>query len=467
MLGALGLRSAMIVPLVARGRTLGAVTLVTAESGRRFGDADLAFVTDLARRAALAVDNARLYREAQHANRMKDEFLATVSHELRTPLNAILGWAQLLRTDPGAPDLTHGLETIERNAKAQAELIEDLLDISRIITGKLRLDVREVDLVPVLGAAIEAVRPAADARGIRLQPVLDPHAGPVWGDPNRLQQVVWNLLSNAIKFTPRGGRVGLRLLRVDSHVEVVVADTGQGIAADFLPFVFDRFRQADASTTRRIGGLGLGLSIVKHLVELHGGRVHVESPGAGQGATFTVNLPLAPVRGGDGAGGTGEATKTGDPLPLPAATAATAPVDAAVQARLAGLKVLVVDDDPDARDLLCRVLRGYRAEVTVAASAAEALEAIDRDRPDVLVSDIGMPGTDGYALIRQLRQREERRGADGADGAPRRIPAVALTAYARAEDRRKALLAGFQMHLPKPVEPAELTTVVASVAGRQ
>ena len=446
MLRDLGLKSAMIVPLVARERTLGAITFVHAESGRKFTEADLAFAEDLARRAALAVDNAALYREAQAANRTKDEFLATVSHELRTPLNAILGWAQLLRggnLEEG--ELERALETIERNARAQAQLIEDLLDISRIITGKLRLDVRPIELAGVIEAAVDSVRPAADAKGIRLHVVLDPRAGPVSGDANRLQQVVWNLLVNAIKFTPRDGRVGVNLARVNSHVEVIVSDTGEGIDAALLPHIFDRFRQADASTTRRHGGLGLGLSIVRHLVELHGGTVHAESGGEGRGSLFTVKLPLAVVRKGD------------DSRVHPTAEDR---VDVGLgTAQLDGVRVLVVDDEADARDLLSHLLRRCRAHVEAVASAADALAAIRRSRPDVLLSDIGMPGEDGYMLIQQVRALEEQTGLG-------KIPAVALTAFARAEDRRRALMAGFQMHVPKPVEAAELTAVVANLAGR-
>jgi PAS domain S-box-containing protein len=325
MLRELGLRSMMIVPLVARERTLGAITFVQAESDRRFSEADLAFAEDLARRAALAVDNAALYREAQTANRLKDEFLATVSHELRTPLNAILGWSQLLRSGTTeAGELEHGLDTIERNARAQAQLIEDLLDISRIITGKLRLDVRPIELAPVVQAAVESVRPAAEAKGVRLQVVLDPKAGPISGDANRLQQVVWNLLVNAIKFTPRDGRVGVSLQRVNSHVEIAVNDTGEGIDPEILPQIFDRFRQADATTTRRHGGLGLGLSIVRHLVELHGGTVHAESAGANQGALLTVKLPLAVLRRSEESRvhpTAGEEASAGREFPRPTSTA--------------------------------------------------------------------------------------------------------------------------------------------------
>ena len=289
-------RSFMVVPLVARGRTLGAISFVSAESGHRYDEDDLALAEDLARRAALAIDNARLYMETQEASRLKDDFLATVSHELRTPLNAILGWSRMLRTNRfDAETAAQALETIERNAKAQAQLIEDLLDVSRIITGKLRLDIRPVEPVAVINAAIDAVRPAADAKHVRIETVLDPWAGIVSGDPDRLQQVLWNLLSNAIKFTPKDGSVQIRLERVNSHIEITVSDTGQGIAPEFLPFVFDRFRQADSTLTRAHGGLGLGLAIVRHLVEMHGGTVRAESEGENRGATFTVTLPLRAI----------------------------------------------------------------------------------------------------------------------------------------------------------------------------
>ncbi|MEZ0266515.1 MAG: GAF domain-containing protein [Phycisphaerae bacterium] len=388
--------------------------------------------------------------EAERASRMKDEFLATLSHELRTPLNAILGWAQVLRSDgTTADDQAQGLEVIERNARAQTRIIEDLLDMSRIISGKVRLDVQRVDLAPVVRAAIETVQPTADARGVRVQAILDPAARPVSGDPGRLQQVFWNLLSNAIKFTPRGGRVQVLLGRVNSHLEVSVTDTGEGIRPEFLPHVFDRFRQADASTTRRHGGLGLGLAIVKQLVELHGGSVRAKSAGPGAGATFIVALPLTVV----------DAAPAPDDEPgerrHPAQGGAA---DLGTCVKIAGMRVLVVDDEPDARALLARVLEGCEARVRTAGSADEALALLAAERPDVLVSDIGMPGEDGYALIRKVRSLGPDRG-----GA---VPAIALTAYARAEDRMRAVLAGFQMHVAKPVEPAELITMVASLGGR-
>ena len=404
----------------------------------------------LGRQRAMALESERAAREeAERAGRMKDEFLATLSHELRTPLNAVLGWSQILARGVKNPaDLAEGLRTIERNAKAQTEIIGDLLDMSRIVSGKVRLDVQRIDIADVLREALETARPGAEVKGICLQVALDPHAGPIRGDPGRLQQVFWNLLSNAIKFTPRGGRVELLLKRVEPYLEVSVADTGEGIAAEFLPHVFDRFRQADASTTRRHGGLGLGLSIAKHLVELHGGGLRAQSSGLGKGSTFTVTLPLAVV--------------PPEPVPQnetrrPSAVPANASVPAAGPS-LRGVRVLVVDDEPDARALLRRLLEDCDAVVSTAASAAEALERLTAQTPDVLVSDIGMPGEDGYALIGRIRALGPERGGE--------VPAVALTAYARPEDRTKAVLAGYQHHAAKPVEPAELVTLVASLAGR-
>lgn len=449
----LGMKSAMVVPLVARGRTHGVITLVAAKSGLRYDKADLALAEDLARRAAFAVDNARLYREAQRAradaeqaNRAKDEFLATVSHELRTPLNAIIGWAHMLRKNRFDEATTkRAMETIERNAKSQARLIEDILDVSRIITGKLRLDVHPIELASVIEAAIDAVRPATDAKEIRLQTILDPRAGPVSGDPNRLQQVVWNLVSNAAKFTPRGGRIQVRLERVNSHIEITVSDTGQGIPADLLPYVFERFRQGDSSSTRIHGGLGLGLAIVRHLVELHGGTVHASSPGAGQGTTFTVRLPLLVWH---------RDAKDGE------RTYPTASNSGALEGvpSLEGLRVLVVDDEPDTREMLKLMIEQFDAEVQVCASSAEAIAALDQWKPNVLVSDIEMPGEDGYSFIRKIRALEPERGGT--------IAAVALTAYARTEDRMRSLAAGYQVHLAKPVTPIELALVIANLAGR-
>jgi CheY-like chemotaxis protein len=339
------------------------------------------------------------------------------------------------------------LSSVERNAKFQAHLIEDLLDISRIVTGKLRLDVRPVELAPVIDAALDAVRPASDAKGIRIQKTVDLRAGYVSGDPDRLQQVIWNLLSNAIKFTPKGGRVHIRLERVDSQVHIAVTDTGQGINPDFLPYMFDLFRQADSSITRSHGGLGLGLAIARHLVEMHGGSIHADSQGEGQGATLTVKLPLVAVRSID------EGAMDG--AERPAFQQGLSPERVPT---LTGMHVLVVDDEPETRDLLVAVLSQCGAEVRASACTQDALDALKQWNADVLVSDIGMPGEDGYDLIRKVRAMESEYG--------RRIPAVALTAYARAEDRLRALSAGFQMHVPKPVEPVELATVVASFAWR-
>jgi signal transduction histidine kinase/CheY-like chemotaxis protein len=381
--------------------------------------------------------------EAEKANRSKDEFLATLSHELRTPLNAMFGWVYLLgggKLDEATS--AHGLEVLGRSTRTLARLIDDLLDVSRVSSGKLRLEWRLTELAPVLEAAAEAVRPTAEARGVALQVELDPAVGPVSGDATRLQQVAWNLLSNAVKFTPRGGRVQLRLARRDGQVEIAVRDDGQGIRPDFLPYVFERFRQGDSTPTRAHGGLGLGLTIVRELVELHGGTVTAGSAGEGQGATFTVRLPLAAAapdrRGGAGA----------SPSPTSEVTES---------AGLSGLRVLVVDDEADARDMIAVILTQRGAEVSTAGSVHEALTALDRVRPDVLVSDIGMPGEDGYSLIRQVRARPAERGG--------RTPAAALTAYARAEERSRALASGFQMHAPKPIDPDELVTVVQALAA--
>ncbi|HEV2296105.1 MAG TPA: PAS domain S-box protein [Tepidisphaeraceae bacterium] len=387
--------------------------------------------------------------EAERASRMKDEFLATLSHELRTPLNAILGWSQILAGGAkDAEDLSEGLRTIERNARAQTQIIEDLLDMSRIISGKVRLDVQRIDLAPVVHGAVESIKPAAEAKGISLQAVLDPLAGPVSGDPNRLQQVMWNLLTNAVKFTPRGGRVQVVVERVNSHLEISVSDTGEGIEPEFLPHVFDRFRQADASTTRRHGGLGLGLAIVKQLVELHGGSIRASSSGPGTGATFTVSLPMTVVH----------PEPADEPSRRHPVANVSGVINTATCLSLAGVRVLVVDDEPDALNLVRRLLENCEAVVTTAGSASEAMKLVQAEPPDVVVSDIGMPNEDGYAFIRKVRALGPQRGGD--------VPAVALTAYARSEDRMRSVLAGFHMHVAKPVEPAELITMVASLAGR-
>ena len=378
--------------------------------------------------------------QAEQASRMKDEFLATLSHELRTPLNAILGWSHLIRRPNATPEeLTKAAEVIERNARSQATIIEDLLDMSATMSGKVRLDMHRVDLGSVVRAAIETAEPPARAKSVEIRADIAPGEAAVTGDANRLQQVLWNLLTNAVKFTPRGGRVDVHMRCAGANVEVCVADTGEGIAPDFLPYVFDRFRQADATTGRRHGGLGLGLSIVKQLVELHGGEVRVLSEGPGRGATFTVTLPLlVPLD----AGTEGSAH---------AARAATSAEHA--RGQLEGVRALVVDDERDARDLIQRLLQDAGADVATAASTDEALGCLDRGRFDVLVSDIGMPGRDGYELINAVRTR----------GVNRALPALALTAYARAEDRAKVIAAGFQKHLPKPVDPARVVSLVASL----
>jgi CheY-like chemotaxis protein/two-component sensor histidine kinase len=344
------------------------------------------------------------------------------------------------------PKLRQGLEAIERNARMQTQLIEDLLDMSRITSGQVRLDIQTVELVPVIEAALQAVQPSADAKSIRIEKVLDPAAGPVSGDPARLQQVVWNLLTNAVKFTPKTGKIQVLLARVNSHIELSVADTGLGISPEFLPYVFERFRQGDASTTRDFGGLGLGLSIVKSLVELHGGRVHAESAGQGRGATFLVELPLMVMR----------TRMVAQERLHPRASIATP--SEYVLADLSAIKVLVVDDDNDARDLIRRILEECHADVLTAASAAEALAIIPEVKPNVLISDIGMPKVDGYELLKRVRALGEANGGS--------ITAIALTAFARSEDRARALRAGFINHVAKPVEPSELIASVASAAGR-
>ncbi|MCA1612918.1 MAG: response regulator [Acidobacteria bacterium] len=390
----------------------------------------------------------RAKKVAEEATRAKDEFLAVVSHELRTPLTAILGWARMLKGgDLDDATAARALDTIERNAESQNQLIEDLLDFSRIISGKIRLDVGRVELDSLAEAALDVVRPAADAKGIRLQAVLDPRAGPISGDHERLQQVLWNLLSNAVKFTPKGGRVQIRVARVNSSVELTVSDTGRGISAEFLPYVFERFRQADNTTTRQHSGLGLGLAITKHIVELHGGTIRAVSPGEGQGASFILRLPVMIVH---------EAGQlSGVAAEQPPAAVAARPAE---QARLDGVRVLLVDDERDTRDLLVVVLTQSGALVTAVATVAGALDTLRAKRHDLLLSDIEMPNEDGYTLIRKVRGLEE--------GPGRSIPAIALTAHARASDRLRALSAGYQLHMPKPVEPAELVMAIANLTGR-
>jgi PAS domain S-box-containing protein len=397
-------------------------------------------------RTAEALEEARRARhESEVANRTKDEFLATISHELRTPLTAIVGWIRLLRTGGLPPDkIDHALEVIDRNVRSQAQLIEDLLDISRITMGKLRLDVRPVQPAAVINAAVDALRFAAEARKIHIQTVLDSHAGPVSGDFERLQQVVWNLLSNAIKFTPKDGRVQIVLERVNSYIEIRILDNGRGINPEFLPFIFDRFSQAEATTTRLHGGIGLGLAISKAIVELHGGTIAAFSEGEGKGSTFTINIPVMPI------------SKQAVPVERVHPKVWTE-ISVECPPEISELKVLVVDDDTDTCEMIRAVLEQCGGVVKTAADAETALETFLSWKPAVLISDIGLPEVDGYTLMRRIRDEERLNGT--------KTPAIALTAFARIEDRVKALAAGYQMHVGKPVEPGELLTIVASLAG--
>jgi PAS domain S-box-containing protein len=460
-------RSYLAVPVVARsGEVLGSLFFGHPEAGI-FTARSERIVGGIAAQAAVAIDNTRLYEAAQHAaeerkvllesersaraeaertSQMKDEFLATLSHELRTPLSAILGWAQVLRRGSrDQADLQRGLQTIERNARAQAQLIEDLLDMSRITSGKVLLDMQTVAPSVFIDAAIETVRPAADAKNIRLEKHYDPAVAPIAGDPARLQQVIWNLLANAIKFTPRDGLVQIFLTPFDGHVSITVRDTGVGIKPEFKAHVFERFRQGDASTTRQHGGLGLGLSIVKHLIEQHGGTVRVDSEGEQRGASFTIELPSANRQ---------SLSSRPDRAPY----SPPSPLAADLTLRdLSQLRVLVVDDEADARDLINRILSDCHAVVRTAASAAQALQAIRDEVPDVLVSDLGMPDVDGFELLARVRALGPDQGGN--------IPAVALTAFARSEDRLKALEAGFRAHISKPVEPSELIATVAELGA--
>jgi signal transduction histidine kinase/ActR/RegA family two-component response regulator len=394
-------------------------------------------------RLRLALVGEQMARaEAETANRMKDEFLATVSHEIRTPLNAIMGWSHLLRS--GRLDqatAARALETIDRNAKSQAQLIEDILDVSRMITGKLRLNNEPVDIASVINAAIDSVQLAIDSKDLHLEVMLDPSARRTLGDASRLQQVVWNLLANAIKFTPSGGRIEVRVQRAGEDLRIQVSDSGQGIGPDFLPFIFDRFRQADGTTTRQHGGLGLGLAIVRHLVELHGGTINAYSAGVEKGATFTVKLPLAPQATTRRKKATKELRVANAFNSLPS---------------LQDVKVLLVDDDPDTLQILSVILAESKAGVQTAGSVTEALEIMEWYQPDVLVSDLAMPGEDGYSLIRKVRDLEAKTG--------RETPVIALTSYVRVEDRTRALSAGFNMFVPKPVQPEELITTIANLA---
>jgi PAS domain S-box-containing protein len=415
---------------------------------------------DISERKRMELERERLLataqaaqKEAEEANRLKDEFLATASHELRTPLTAVVGWSRLLRTGKlDAENSARALESIERNATLQTKLIDDLLDVSRIITGKLTLDRRPLEIAHVVSDAVNTVRPAADAKNIAIETSFDAEAEPVLGDANRLQQVLWNLLSNAVKFTPKNGRIEVALQRVNSEVQVSVGDSGEGISSEFLPYVFDRFSQGDGKSTRSHSGLGLGLAIVRQLVELHGGTVKAHSDGPGCGATFEMRLPVLSINLVPG-------SKSALSDSTLAGVRVTDGLSIECPPRLDGVRVLVVDDDSDTRQMLKAVLSECHADVITAASAAEAIKEIEQRKPDVLVSDLGMPEQDGYELIKQVRETES------ADNAAR-VPALALTAYAKPEDRVRALAGGYQVHLAKPVEPAEFVLVVANLASR-
>jgi signal transduction histidine kinase len=444
--------------LEADGSNMGFIELVHKIEGD-FDEDDEAVLMQLAQMGSIAIQNC-VNAEAREANRLKDEFLATLSHELRTPLNAIMGWTRLLRTGP--PDdtkLSRGLEVIERNVNAQARMIEDLLDVSRITTGKMRLNTRPVELAPVVEAVLETLRPAAEAKEISVAASVDGRAGQVQADPERIQQVISNLIGNAIKFTPKGGHINVHLGRVEGDVELRIADSGEGISPEFLPFVFERFRQADSTVRRVQGGLGIGLAIVRHIVELHGGAVSAQSPGRGRGSSFIVRLPAA------------LATQRRPSVPPPKAAPsprggpAVGVVGGAVGEpgregfdALEGLRVLLVEDDPDAREMVMEVLLLHRAEVTAVGSVREALEVFSSVRPHVLVSDVAMPLEDGYDLIRRVRELGPEQGGD--------VPALALTAHARREDHARAIAAGFQMHAAKPIDPDELVSAVGRLAGK-
>lgn len=471
------INSFLAAPLLRQGEVHGWLYLANKLNAKEFNEADDRLAVTLTSQATVAWDNARLYTESQRyaaeleleiaerkraekeralmlvreraaraeaedANRLKDEFLATVSHELRAPLNAMLGWVTLARKGQlDEENRVRALETIERNARIQKKLIDDLLDVSRIITGKLTLDIKPTNLIPIIEAAIESTRPAAEKKGVHLQVKLDPSPCPFSVDSNRLQQVIWNLVYNAVKFTPPGGSAEVRLQHPDGQAEIVVSDTGIGIAPEFLPYVFDRFRQADGSITKKHGGLGLGLAIVRHLVEMHGGAVTADSAGEGKGATFKIRLPLLP------------------PVWVPDRSSALTSrhqerIFPEWEISLGGLRALVVDDQDDARDLLAALLRLQSIEVLGAGSVTEALKLLSIWQPDIVISDIAMPNGDGYELIRQIRSQGYT------------IPAISLTAHASAEDRIRALTAGFQMHLPKPVEPYELVVSIANLTGR-
>lgn len=442
-----GMKAAIIVPVRVRERVLGALTLVSAESGKRFDPADVALAEELGRRAGVALENVHLYEAAQRAataaedaSRAKDEFLATVSHELRTPLNAIVGWSAILKDRVKDDALTKPIEVIHRNAQAQVKIIDDILDVSRVITGNFRIDARPVDLVAIAKDAIDVVRPSAAAKKITIHFTPTSDFCLMVADPERLQQVAWNLLSNAVKFTEQGGDVRVSVGHEGHKVLLTISDTGRGIDPAFLPHVFERFRQADSTTTRRVGGLGLGLALVRHIVELHGGRVVAESEGLGRGATFTISLPV-------------RAIIPPHPESPPSPRVHTS---ASAEGSLQGVRVLVVDDEADARDMIAEVLRNVGAVVETARSAADGLERFRLAPPDVLVSDIGMPDEDGYSFMRRIRSLTVSEGA--------RVPSLALTAFTRAEDRTRSLAAGYTTHVGKPVDPNALVSAVANLA---
>jgi PAS domain S-box-containing protein len=438
---ALGLVSFMSVPLTIKGRTVGAITFATGRPSRHYDDADLRFAEQVANRAALAVENALSYDEVRQANRLKDEFLATLSHELRTPLNTLLGYARMMQSGVIPADRErHAIDIVERNATSLAQIVADVLDVSRIISGKLRLDTQLVDVGPVVREALETVRPAADAKRIRVETSFESLENVVSADAPRLQQVLWNLLANAVKFTPNEGRISIHVRQTPVSVDIDVTDNGIGIPPDFLPFVFDRFRQADSRFSREHGGLGLGLAIARHIVEMHGGRVEAFSEGPGRGSTFRVSLPNSRP-----------AVET-DRSPHPGNGDQPS-------RRLAGLKVLAVDDQEDALAMLRAILEGAGAQVTTVSAGDEAIRLIEAAPPDVLLADIGMPGMDGLELIRRVRR--------SIVPAAKRLPAAALTAYVRDEDRSAALESGYHQHVPKPVDPSEVIRIVGSLAGRQ
>lgn len=430
MLRELGLRSYIVTPLRAsQGHIFGAITLVRSES--RFNEADVGFADELARRAGVAVENARLYSEAQAANRAKDDFLATLSHELRTPMTAVLGWARMLQLGMSPQDSRDAVNAIEKSASVQMQLIEDILDMSRIMAGKMRLDRRPVDLREITEAALETIRPAAAAKEVEILASYPPQVQPVSGDAGRLQQIIWNLLTNAIKFTDRGGTVIVRVSSTPDTVSVAVKDSGMGIDREFLPHVFERFRQQDSSSTRKHGGIGIGLAIVRHLVELHGGQITAQSEGRGKGATFVVDFPALQTH----------ATESREPSRTPAELPS-----------LTGMNVLVVDDEIMTRDVITAILRRCGANVTSADSASAARARLREDVPDVIVCDIAMPGEDGYAFVRDVRAHKFE------------VPVVALTAFGRAEDRERALANGFDAYLEKPVDPATLAATLREIA---